>query len=537
MYALLLSSCATKHTLPNAQIVPPGKPVTVEACYTVDGKPQSGQVIAFTLVDPETRAPSGATYTSTTGADCKAVAQIPASPTEDVKVVSAALLRSTKRITGFFVAQSADSITWSKDQLELTLAPNARVRVTTRVRVSATYVVDTKPKANQPITFDIKYSDGTKDTRTANTNARGVATIPLVRNVVSVAEVVASTKSSAGKTVSSVSVGAGASSNAGKSVIQWYDDGTAKPMLQLTLKPSARVPVSTTVTVTASYTEAGKPVAGRTIAFAAAFRDGTRATLSGITNAAGQATADLVKDVPIIADVTASTTSTAGQPVSGSGKSIIEWYAAPADDTDGLTMSFLIGKSIPIGVLSCTSIKRDQVDVQLAAAISADIVKQSSGLGDSSLTAKNVPVTMTSCSDQVGACLNKLILILYVTEYVCLMENCGMCRVRLRFYLPCTSNHLQLYKYVLPVLWQPLHAAAVLANPVSCRRTPCQMHTTLLTLQHTDHSCFCALFEYSNAIPAAAAVGHDLWRAVHRRLSHLPQSDKAAPGEADTGRC
>uniref|UniRef100_A0A383WCX9 Big-1 domain-containing protein n=2 Tax=Tetradesmus obliquus TaxID=3088 RepID=A0A383WCX9_TETOB len=386
-------------TIPDP-IVPPGKPVTVEACYTVDGKPQSGQVIAFTLVDPETRAPSGATYTSTTGADCKAVAQIPASPTEDVKVVSAALLRSTKRITGFFVAQSADSITWSKDQLELTLAPNARVRVTTRVRVSATYVVDTKPKANQPITFDIKYSDGTKDTRTANTNARGVATIPLVRNVVSVAEVVASTKSSAGKTVSSVSVGAGASSNAGKSVIQWYDDGTAEPLLQLTLKPSARVPVSTTVTVTASYTEAGKPVAGRTIAFAAAFRDGTRATLSGITNAAGQATADLVKDVPIIADVTASTTSTAGQPVSGSGKSVIEWYAAPAGDTDGLTMSFLIGKSIPIGVLSCTSIKRDQVDVQLAAAISADIVKQSSGLGDSSLTAKNVPVTMTSCSDQ-----------------------------------------------------------------------------------------------------------------------------------------
>ncbi|WIA17591.1 hypothetical protein OEZ85_014414 [Tetradesmus obliquus] len=386
-------------TIPDP-IVPPGNPVTVEACYTVDGEPQSGQVIAFTLVDPETRAPSGATYTSTTGADCKAVAQIPASPTEDVKVVSAALLRSTKRITGFFVAQSADSITWSKDQLELTLAPNARVRVTTRVRVSATYLVDTKPKANQPITFDIKYSDGTKDTRTANTNARGVATIPLVRNVVSVAEVVASTKSSAGKTVSSVSVGAGASSNAGKSVIQWYDDGTAKPLLQLTLKPSARVPVSTTVTVTASYTEAGKPVAGRTIAFAAAFRDGTRATLSGITNAAGQATADLVKDVPIIADVTASTTSTAGQPVSGSGKSVIEWYAAPAGDTDGLTMSFLFGKSIPIGVLSCTSIKRDQVDVQLAAAISADIVKQSSGLGDSSLTAKNVPVTMASCSDQ-----------------------------------------------------------------------------------------------------------------------------------------
>jgi hypothetical protein len=200
--------------------VHPGKPVTVEACYTKDGKPQPGEVVAFTLVNPDTRAPSGTTYTATTGADCKAIAQIPASPEEDTKVVSAALLRSTKRITGFFTAQSADSITWSKDQLQLTLVPNARVPVATRVRVAATFFVDTKPEANHPITFDITYDDGTKDTKTANTNARGIAVIPLVRNVVSVAEVVVSTTADSGKTVTSLSVGAGAAASAGKSVIE-----------------------------------------------------------------------------------------------------------------------------------------------------------------------------------------------------------------------------------------------------------------------------------------------------------------------------
>jgi hypothetical protein len=243
------------HAIHNSpQIVPPGKPVTVEACYTKDGKPQSGEVVAFTLVDPETRAPSGATYTATTGTDCKAIAQIPASPAEDTKVVSAALLRSAKRITGYFTAHSADSVTWSKDQLQLTLVPDARVRVTTRVRIAATYVVDTQPKANHPITFDITYDDGTKDTRTANTNARGVAVIPLVRNVVSVAEVVASTTSDSGKTVTSLSVGAGAAASASKSVIEWYDDAPSKPLLQLTVAPNARVPVTTSVTVTARYT-------------------------------------------------------------------------------------------------------------------------------------------------------------------------------------------------------------------------------------------------------------------------------------------
>jgi hypothetical protein len=407
-------SCRSAAYFQTSQIVPPGKPVTVEACYTKDSQPQAGATVAFTLVDPETRAATGATYTATTGADCKAVVTIPASPLEAQKVVSAALIKGTSRITGFFTAQSADAITWTQDQLELTLKPNARVRVTTRVRVAATYLVGTKPKANAPITFDITYDDGTKDTKTANTNARGVAVIPLVRNVVSTAEVVASTTSDAGKRVSSVSVGAGAAASAGKSVITWYDDAPAKPVLQLSLAPSARVPVSTTVTVTALYTEGGKAVAGRRIAFLAAFRDGPRTELSGTTNAAGQATADLVKDVPIIADVTASTTSTAGKPVSSSGKSVIEWCT----DESGVTMSFLIGKTIPMGVLSCTSIKRDGVDAQLASAVAADVVKQSSALGDSSIKASNVPVTMTSCNDQVCNAVQRLLLLLLLLSFL-----------------------------------------------------------------------------------------------------------------------
>jgi hypothetical protein len=128
------------------------------------------------------------------------------------------------------------------------------------------------------------------------------------------------------------------------------------------------------------------------------YRDGTRAELSGVTNAAGQTTVDLVKDAPIIADVTASTTSTTNQAVSSSGKSVIEWYA---DGSSGIAMSFLIRKTIPMAVLSCSSIKRDGVDTQLAAALSANVVKQCAALGDS-ITAKNVPATMVSCGDQVG---------------------------------------------------------------------------------------------------------------------------------------
>jgi hypothetical protein len=392
--------------------VPPGKPIIVEACYTKDGQPQSGELVAFTLVDPETRAPSGATYTATTGADCKAIARIPPSPEEDTKVVSAALIGSAKRITGFFTAQSSDSVTWSKDQLQLSLRPNARVHVTTRVSVAATYVVDTKLKDNHPITFDITYDDGTnwpcKATRTANTNARGVAVIPLVRNVVSIAEVVASTTSDSGKRVTSLSVGAGAASSAGKSVIEWYDDAPSKPLLQLTLAPSARVPVTTVVTVTARYTEDGKAVSGRQVAFLVVDRDGNRAELFGTTNTAGQATANLVRSKQIIADVTASTTSTTGQAVSSSGTSVIEWYGSPPSDDSSIVMSFLIRKTLPMGVLSCTSIKRDGMDTQLASTLSADVVKQCAALGDKSVTAKNVPVTMTSCADQVRLICRKL---------------------------------------------------------------------------------------------------------------------------------
>jgi hypothetical protein len=161
------------------------------------------------------------------------------------------------------------------------------------------------------------------------------------------------------------------------------------------------VPVTTTVTVTARYTEGEKAVAGRRIAFLVIYRDGSRAELSGVTNAAGQATAELVKDVPIIADVTASTTSTKNQAVSSSGKSVIEWYDSPGDES-GIAMSFLIRKTIPMGVLSCSSIKRDGVDIQLASTLSADIIKKCAALGDSSIAAGNVPVAMTSCIDQVG---------------------------------------------------------------------------------------------------------------------------------------
>jgi hypothetical protein len=59
-----------------------------------DGKPQAGELVEFTLIDPVTRAPTGAIYTAVTGPDCKATVQIPAGAGEDVKVISAALVRS-----------------------------------------------------------------------------------------------------------------------------------------------------------------------------------------------------------------------------------------------------------------------------------------------------------------------------------------------------------------------------------------------------------------------------------------------------------
>jgi hypothetical protein len=365
----------------------------------VDGKPQAGQTVEFTLIDPVTRAPTGAVYTAVTGADCKATVQIPAGLTEDAKLVSARLVKSTKSITRTFTAQSADTIQWAQDQLKLSISQSARVQVKSRVRVSATYIVGTTPKANHPITFSMTYSDGTKGARTANSNARGMASINLVRSIASLADVVSSTTTNVGKAVSSVSVGAGASASASKSVIEWYDDTPAplQPLLQLSAAPSSRMPVSTTVTITARYTEEGKPV-GRRVVFTAVFRDGSRQELSGTTNAAGQATASFAKDAAVFANVTASTTTTTGQPVSSSA---IEWFASPSTGS-GLCMTFLLGKAIPMSVLSCTRLMRDNVDSQLAAAISEDVVKQAAAFGDNSLTTQNVRVNITSCSDQVG---------------------------------------------------------------------------------------------------------------------------------------
>ncbi|WIA39724.1 hypothetical protein OEZ86_005786 [Tetradesmus obliquus] len=383
-------------------VVAPGKPVTVEACYTVDGKPQAGQTVEFTLIDPVTRAPTGAVYTALTGADCKATVQIPAVLAEDAKLVSARLVKSNKLITGTFLAQSSDTIQWSQHQLKLGLTPSARVKVATRVRVSATYVVGSTRQANQPVTFSITYSDGTKATRVANTNARGIASINLVRNTASIADVVATTTPAGGKTISSVSMGAGSTASASKSVIEWYsDNATEQPLLQLTAAPGARVPVGTTITVSAAYTEGGKPVAGKRIVFTAVFRNGTRRELSGTTNAAGLATASFTSDAAVIADVTATTAATTGQAVS-SAASVIEWVsgAAPPGDGSGLCMTFLLGKAIPMSVLSCSRIMKDGADAQLAAAISEDAVKQAAALGDSSLTVQNVRVNITSCVDQ-----------------------------------------------------------------------------------------------------------------------------------------
>jgi hypothetical protein len=42
------------------------------------------------------------------------------------------------------------------------------------------------------------------------------------------------------------------------------------------------------------------------------------------------------------------------------------------------------------------------MDSQLAGTIAEDLVRQSAALGDSSLKAQNVRVTITSCTDQVG---------------------------------------------------------------------------------------------------------------------------------------
>jgi hypothetical protein len=367
-----------------------------------DGKPQAGELVEFTLIDPVTRAPTGAIYTAVTGADCKATVQIPAGAGEDIKTISAALVKGNKRLTGFFMAQSSDTIQWSTDQLQLAVVPVARVRVNTRVRLQATYVVGKERKANSPVTFTIEYSDGTKETRTVNTNERGVANLLLVRDAVSVASVVASVRAGSGKTVTSKSVGAGAAGNAAKSVIEWFDDGPAVVSLLQLSPPSSRVQAGTAVPLTARYTENGKPVAGRRIVFVVQYKDGTRTELVGTTNADGQATVSVIRDAAGIADITATTTSTGNSPVNSSGKSTIEWTAAA---TPAMCMSFLIGRTLPISALSCATIARDKLDAQLATTIAGDLVRQSAALGDSSLKAGNVRVTITSCTDQVRAAL------------------------------------------------------------------------------------------------------------------------------------
>jgi hypothetical protein len=161
------------------------------------------------------------------------------------------------------------------------------------------------------ITFTLEAQDGTKTTRTATTNAKGQATITLVKQQPDEVQIVASTTSTNGKPVTS----------APPAHVIWCD----LEQLDLVLNPGSRVPVTTKVQVTAEYTEQGKPVAGRTVTFSVKYDDGSTASPSAQTDAKGAAVITLVRPTPSVATVTASTTSSQSKPVSSRSGVEITW--------------------------------------------------------------------------------------------------------------------------------------------------------------------------------------------------------------------
>jgi hypothetical protein len=170
---------------------------------------------------------------------------------------------------------------------------------------------DNSPVPNREITFTLEALDGSKTTQKATTNAQGQATITLVRPQPDEIKIVASTTSTKRHIVTS----------SPPAIVIWY----APEQLDLVLTPGDRVPVTTTVQVTAQYTEQGKPVAGRTATFSVKYDDGTTDSPTAQTDAKGAAIISLVRPTPTVATVTASTTSTQSRSVTSRSGVEITW--------------------------------------------------------------------------------------------------------------------------------------------------------------------------------------------------------------------
>jgi hypothetical protein len=172
-----------------------------------------------------------------------------------------------------------------------------------------------RPVANKPVTFTlVSPGRGTVDI-VRTTDANGVATLTQKRDSPEDVTITASATSS--KTNLPVSSGA-------PTRVEWF---LAAPETEFNLSPSpsARVPVSTNVQVTAQYLERGNPVAGRNINFIVRYSDGTAANPTAQTNAQGQASVNLVRATASEATVTETTSSTQNRAVSTRAGLQITW--------------------------------------------------------------------------------------------------------------------------------------------------------------------------------------------------------------------
>ncbi|WIA37925.1 hypothetical protein OEZ86_001302 [Tetradesmus obliquus] len=327
-----------------------GSPSELQAVYTYGGKPVAGKVVTFTVTDSKTGAVKS--YQGTTDANGIARVAVDASDVPPVADVYASAPSSKPDANGPVAATlapgSSSTITWSKatpgeEALVLSAGPD-RVPVVGNITPTVTYTVNGIATPGKSVTFKVTLPNGQKlfpTTGTRRASARQtspgtcsvIVSSPVPGNVVATASAPATSGPN------------GSTTNSESSTVLVVEPPPPPPgaeILVLSATPS-QVPVSGSITLTASYSVNGTATPGKTVTFAVTLPNGQKlfpTCTTGTRCASARLTTPGTCSVTVSSPVTGSVVATASVPgVNGTVTSTSSTIPVVATANEQLTMT------------------------------------------------------------------------------------------------------------------------------------------------------------------------------------------------------